>query len=158
MSGRLQNESTLWLTHRAGHSVSHLALTVAPSRRAPMALIAAISGGHPRPSLWQYPEGTHGPHCGNIRRALTSPHCSNIRRALTTNSLALIAMTSRGHFLSIFLSDDAAGHSSPVQFYTIVLEVMIPHPLTPTLPTLAYWFYSANPAPVMPSYQERRRW
>ena len=106
LSGRLHNESTLWLTHRAGHSVSQLALTVAPSWRAPMALIAAISGGHPRPSLWQYLEGTHGPHCGNIRRtpkaltvaisgghslaliaatskrALTSPHSHNIQRAL----------------------------------------------------------------------------
>ena len=54
-------------------------------QRAPMALIAAISRGHPWPSLRQCPEGTHGPHCCHIQRALTSPHSCVIWRALTSS-------------------------------------------------------------------------
>ena len=61
LSGRLQNESTLWLTH--------------PSRT-----LCLTAGPH----CSTFTEGTHGPHCGNIRRALTSPHCGNIRRTLTS--------------------------------------------------------------------------
>ena len=68
-------------------------------RRAPMALIVAISGEHPWPALRQYLEGTHGTHCGNIRRA----PMALIAATSGGHSLALIA-TSGGHFLSIFLS------------------------------------------------------
>ena len=82
--------------------VSQLALTVAPSRRAPKALIAAISGGHPRPSMRQYPEGTQGPHCSNIRRA----------------PKALNAAISGGHFLSVFLS----ACSRPLISYPVLLQ------------------------------------
>ena len=87
---KVQGYISEWPSADLRYSVAHsLSQTLCPTagphcgnlRRAPMALIAAISGGHPWPSLWHYPEGTHGPHCGNIRRA----------------SMALIAAISGGH-------------------------------------------------------------
>ena len=44
------------------------------------------------PSLWQYPEGTHGPHCGNIRR-----HPWPSLWHYPEGTMALIAAISGGH-------------------------------------------------------------
>ena len=88
---------TLCLTAVASPQRAPMALIAAISRGHPwpswrqypegtMALIVAISGGHPWPSLRQYPEGTHGPHCGNIWRA----------------PMALIVATSGEHSLALY--------------------------------------------------------
>ena len=62
-----------------------------------MALIATISEGYPWPSLQQYLEGTRGPHCTNIRGALTTLHSHNIQRAFPVHILCMQPAT---HLLS----------------------------------------------------------
>ena len=79
-----------------------------------MALIAAISRGHPWPSLRQSPEGSHGPHCGNIRKA----PMALIAAISGGHSPALIAAISGGHFLSVFLS----ACSWPLTSYPILVR------------------------------------
>ena len=113
LSGRLPNKllGIPWLTHRAGHSVHSWPSLYDLHGGHPWALMASISGGH-SPALIATISGGHsqaliaaisGGHSLALiaARALTSPFSSTIRRALP---------------VSVPLP--AAGHSSPIWFYS----------------------------------------